>query len=84
MVLMTVGNSEGERRCDARCYDATGGTCDCCCGGKNHGAGLKKAKANVQELGEQWLEEIAKKDGISKEELKATIFHERVNQGELF
>jgi hypothetical protein len=81
---MKVGNSEGERRCDARCYDAKGGTCDCCCGGKNHGAGLKQAKSNVQELGEQWLDEIAKNQGVSKSELKHEIFHERVNQGELF
>lgn len=45
---------------------------------------LKQAKANVQELGEKWIEEIANRDGVSKEELKVTIFHDKVNQGELF
>jgi hypothetical protein len=46
MTLMTVGNSEGERRCDERCYDAKGTKCTCCCGGRNHGKGLQQALEN--------------------------------------
>jgi hypothetical protein len=26
-------------KCDARCLNATGKSCECACGGKNHGAG---------------------------------------------
>lgn len=52
--LLIVGNSEGERRCDAKCYNATAPECDCCCGGKNHGAGKAKAMSNVRELAEEW------------------------------
>ena len=56
--LMTMGNSEGERRCDARCYDATGPECDCICGGMNHGKGLKAATENTCEHGKMLLEKI--------------------------
>lgn len=48
--LITTGNRNGEqRRCDARCYDAKGPECDCCCGGRNHGVGLDKAIQNMQD-----------------------------------
>lgn len=47
MTLMKCGNSDGERRCDERCYSATGGTCDCVCGGANHGKGLAQALVNT-------------------------------------
>lgn len=58
--LIAVYNSEGlVGRCDARCYNATGPECDCICGGKNHGAGLKKAVENTRELAESWLEKYA-------------------------
>lgn len=56
MTLITCGNSEGNRRCDERCYGATGGTCDCVCGGANHGKGLAQALANTQEMAEDILE----------------------------
>lgn len=29
---------DGGHRCDARCLHAKGATCECSCGGKNHGA----------------------------------------------
>lgn len=46
--LMSIGNSSGETgRCDARCYDAKFPACHCCCGGRNHGVGLKQAVENV-------------------------------------
>lgn len=56
MTLITVGNSEGERRCDARCYDAQGPVCDCICGGRNHGAGLERAQDNTREHAHEILE----------------------------
>lgn len=47
--LIYVGNSEGcVGRCDAKCYAATHPDCDCICGGKNHGVGLKQAQDNIE------------------------------------
>lgn len=37
--ILSVGNSEGTRRCDARCHQATEPDCDCICGGRYHGCG---------------------------------------------
>ena len=37
--IMAVGNSEGTRRCDARCHDARHPECDCICGGRYHQRG---------------------------------------------
>lgn len=59
MILMSYGNSEGTRRCDARCYEGTGDHCDCICGGKNHGAGLQQAMQNVREQWEPVLKAMA-------------------------
>lgn len=39
--ILTVGNSDGERRCDAKCHNATEPDCDCVCGGRYHGAGAQ-------------------------------------------
>jgi hypothetical protein len=60
--LITVGNSDGERRCDAKCYDADGGVCNCCCGGMNHGKGLSVAMDNVEKYGKAVLEKIKKEN----------------------
>lgn len=57
MTLITCGNSDGIRRCDERCYGATGGTCDCVCGGANHGKGLAQALVNTQAMAEQILDQ---------------------------
>jgi hypothetical protein len=58
MILMSQGSSDSERRCDARCYNAKGPGCDCCCGGINHGVGLKQAKGNTARVAEA-LTEVA-------------------------
>lgn len=55
MTLMTVGNSEGTRRCDSRCYNAKGGKCTCCCGGMNHGKGLAEAQRLTNEHARELL-----------------------------
>jgi len=58
--LIAVYDSDGCRgRCDARCYNATSGDCDCICGGINHGAGLKHATENTRQLAEVWVREYA-------------------------
>ncbi len=51
MTLLTeqIGQ-DNERRCDAKCYNAKHPSCDCVCGGKNHGAGLDRAMDNVREI----------------------------------
>jgi hypothetical protein len=55
--LLSVYNSDGcVGRCDAKCYEAHEPECKCICGGKNHGAGLKKAAENMREVAESWLE----------------------------
>jgi hypothetical protein len=49
--LMAVYNSDGlVGRCDARCYLGHGDSCDCCCGGVNHGVGLERAQENTREI----------------------------------
>jgi hypothetical protein len=51
MILMTQKIGSGPtQRCDKRCYDARGGTCECICGGRNHGAGVQKALDNVRTM----------------------------------
>lgn len=47
--IMTVGNSEGSRRCDATCHDATEKKCVCICGGRYHGKGSEKVTGMLQE-----------------------------------
>ena len=56
MTLMSYSNSEGTCRCDERCYNATGGACNCICGGANHGKGLAQAMVNAQAFAEEILE----------------------------
>jgi len=41
--LIIAGNSNGTRRCDARCHNAASVDCDCVCGGRYHGAGANAA-----------------------------------------
>lgn len=41
---MTILMDDGEgHRCDATCYNAKGGDCDCICGGAHHALGLEAA-----------------------------------------
>ena len=48
--VLAVYNSEGcVGRCDANCHDAMSPTCDCICGGANHGKGLQQAIQNNHE-----------------------------------
>ena len=37
-------------RCNEKCYDAKTVDCDCICKGRNHGVGLKKAIANLEDF----------------------------------
>jgi len=42
------GGSKG--RCDARCHNAKRQKCECICGGRNHGVGLKQAAKNTKDM----------------------------------
>jgi len=51
VTVYAVGDNNGQRRCDKRCYDAKPGThCDCICGGRNHAQGLLEVLRNQTEL----------------------------------
>lgn len=83
VTLISVHNSDGcVGRCDAKCYNARHPDCDCVCGGKNHGAGLEKARENTAEMAEKWIEEYARANGL--EEYEGRINHDLVNQLSLF
>lgn len=47
--VLSVGNSEGERRCTAVCHDAHYPECDCVCEGRYHGKGSPAVIAQVQQ-----------------------------------
>lgn len=56
--LMSTGNSSGETgRCDDKCYNASNPVCHCCCGGRNHGAGLKQAIDNTTQYANEMIKE---------------------------
>lgn len=71
MTLIAVANSEGERRCDKRCYDARTLDCDCVCGGMNHGKGLARAQENTREHARQLPERIKAADPTAKTHVEA-------------
>jgi len=50
--LIATYDGEGKctGRCDANCYNAKGGHCDCLCGGANHGVGVNQAVQNTRDL----------------------------------
>lgn len=81
--LITYGNSEGMRRCDARCHDATEPNCDCLCNGANHGVGLQQALRNTREMAEGWIDEYCRQNNITREDFTVFI-GEGVRQGDLF
>lgn len=64
------------RRCDARCYNATGKKCTCICGGRNHGVGLKKAIENTREI----VEELLARDQEIAVKVDASVFRQGVSQ----
>lgn len=60
--VIAVYSSDGcEGRCDARCHNATNPECDCICGGRNHGKGLKQAIENNRQMILAWLDTEKKK-----------------------
>lgn len=69
--LVYVGNSEGcVGRCDAKCYEAEGGNCDCICGGVSHGKGLEQATDNTRELAQAQINAIEARGGYISPEIR--------------
>lgn len=69
-------------RCDAHCYNATDPSCDCICGGKNHGVGQKAAEQNTRQHYNQWIKSYIKRKKLPKDSIgrvNAELF-----QGTLF
>jgi len=75
VTLMIVGNAEGERRCDERCYDAKSpvSECECCCNGRNHGAGRGQAEVNTAEHATQMLKDYCERKNLVGSELWAAV-----------
>lgn len=46
-------------RCGEQCYDGIQPRCTCCCGGVNHGKGLKKAISLTKSLYDDQIREAA-------------------------
>jgi hypothetical protein len=60
MTLIAWGDSSGtRRRCDAHCYNAKMARCTCICGGRNHGQGLDRARAQTAEWAQAHLAVLA-------------------------
>ena len=60
--IMTQGDSDGQRRCDATCHKAKKPKCTCICGGRYHGKGSSEAaqeQLTRDWLGEDWKERKA-------------------------
>jgi hypothetical protein len=60
VTIMTQGNSDGTRRCDGTCHNATKPKCTCICGGRYHGAGQAAQERLTRDwLGDDWREKKA-------------------------
>ena len=64
--LIAVYTSDGlVGRCDAKCYEATQPTCECICGGHNHGAGIQTAIDHTRHMAQQWITAYTQKEGLT-------------------
>lgn len=65
VTLIAVYTSEGcIGRCDAKCHEAQEPSCDCICGGMNHGAGVQQAIDNTRVHAEVMIEKYAGAKGL--------------------
>ena len=80
MTLISSHNGDHETgRCDAKCYNATGGQCVCICGGANHGVGQQKALDNTREYVDAWVKTWEESHPGDRVAVEKTIY-----QGSLF
>lgn len=54
-VHLTGMDRKYQRRCDAKCHNATKPRCRCICGGVNHGVGFDQARANTRKITDEQL-----------------------------
>ncbi len=72
--LISVYNSGGcVGRCDARCHNALSDTCDCVCGGMNHGVGLRRAVSNTQEYAEDMVRKYASEKNLDRNNIHTNV-----------
>jgi hypothetical protein len=48
LLLQRDANGKVLSKCDEKCYNGKGPTCNCCCGGRNHGVGREQATRNLK------------------------------------
>lgn len=81
-VLIRVENSGGVTgQCDKKCYNALFARCRCCCGGKNHGKGLKDATENTIKMSVQEILKYCEDNSIEASKVKVS---RKIKQDELF
>ena len=67
---MSWGKSDGTKgRCDARCHNAKGSVCHCCCGGAFHGSthqpgGVEQVVKDHWEQAIEDAEQKAREEGV--------------------
>lgn len=77
MILIEVRNGdEVIGQCDAKCYTAESdsNTCDCVCGGANHGVGLYAALENTKRDAAQWIQAYAQRKRLTDYEAEVNPF----------
>jgi hypothetical protein len=84
MTLIEIRRADGTLvgRCDARCYNAIGSLCECCCGGKNHGRGVERAVAQTREqafnlISEHWKGLLEMDQRKLQEQIARSRLHRR-------
>lgn len=85
--IMTAGNSQGTRRCDASCHTARKPKCACICGGRYHGTGSSEKSQDLLTrdwLGEDWEKMRDELGAKGFEAAVTTAIEEAAAQGELF
>lgn len=89
MTFKSAGGMAG--RCDSKCYDAQHDKCECCCAGRNHGAGFVKAFNNTVDHFEAIVKEAGnvrdpklKVSNIKQNKKFIRYFQELKKQGTLF
>lgn len=66
--IMSYSDSDGTRRCDARCHKATQPECECICGGRYHGCARDRGRGPDDVLDAELMLRGLDKDALSAEE----------------
>ncbi len=54
-LISQLSSSGGRRHCNEQCYNAKSKSCECICGGRNHGVSLETAVENTKSMVEDLL-----------------------------